>query len=117
VLSTGELFTAYKTNRSFSSGARTSYEFTFGLLDLTADPSEMSLEMLGSVDGDWFAPSTSQVMINHRVDHLDELLEQLAEHGIKAVKGPNDEFNGRFAWLMDPEGNKVELWEPRDPAP
>jgi len=71
---------------------------------------------LADADGDWFAPSTSQVMINYRVDDLDGLLKQLNDAGVATVKGPDDEFNGRFAWVMDPEQNKVELWEPRDPA-
>ncbi|MGE0790435.1 MAG: VOC family protein [Sandaracinaceae bacterium] len=66
--------------------------------------------------GSWFEPSKSALMINYRVDDLDGLLAQLASAGISPVKGPDDEFNGRFAWVMDPEGNKVELWEPKDPA-
>lgn len=71
---------------------------------------------LADADGDWFAPSTSAVMINYRVDDLDGLLAQLTAADIPTIKGPDDEFNGRFAWVMDPEGNKVELWEPKDPA-
>jgi predicted enzyme related to lactoylglutathione lyase len=71
---------------------------------------------LADADSDWFAPSESQLMINYRVDNLEELLAQLKAEGIDPVKGPDDEFNGRFAWIMDPEGNKVELWEPKDPA-
>jgi predicted enzyme related to lactoylglutathione lyase len=71
---------------------------------------------LADADGDWFAPSTSQVMINYRVDDLDGLLAQLGAAGIETIKGPDEEFNGRFAWVLDPEGNKVELWEPRDPG-
>ena len=70
---------------------------------------------LADADGDWFAPSTSQLMINYRVDDLVELLAQLKVMGIEPIKGPDEEFNGKFAWLMDPEGNKVELWEPKDP--
>lgn len=84
--------------------------------DVAATKSEgMTVWHLAEADGDWFAPSTSQVMINYRVDDLDALLAQLAAADIPTVKGPDDEFNGRFAWVMDPEGNKVELWEPRDP--
>jgi len=70
---------------------------------------------LAEADGDWFSPSTSQVMINYRVDDLVALLAQLNAAGIETIKGPDEEFNGLFAWVMDPEGNKVELWEPRDP--
>lgn len=76
----------------------------------------MTVWHVADADGDWFAPSTSSVMINYRVDDLDGLLAQLVEAGVPTLKGPDDEFNGRFAWVMDPEGNKVELWEPRDPA-
>ncbi len=70
---------------------------------------------VADADGDWFAPSTSAVMINYRVDDLLVLLQQLNAAGIATLKGPDDELNGRFAWVMDPDGNKVELWEPRDP--
>ena len=51
-------------------------------------------------------------MINHRVDDLDALLAQLQAAGIEAIDGPQSHENGKFAWLMDPDGNKVELWEP-----
>jgi predicted enzyme related to lactoylglutathione lyase len=85
--------------------------------DQDAQPAKgMTVWHLAEADGDWFAPSTSSVMINYRVDDLDGMLAQLNAAGTPTVKGPDDEFNGRFAWVMDPEGNKVELWEPRDPA-
>lgn len=61
---------------------------------------------------EWFAPSESSFMINYRVDDMDELLAQLKKAGIDIVKGPESHENGKFAWIMDPEGNKVELWEP-----
>ena len=63
-------------------------------------------------DTTWFAPSESSFMINYRVDDLRALLASLTEAGVKIVKGPDVEDNGTFAWIMDPEGNKVELWEP-----
>ena len=61
---------------------------------------------------DWFSPSESSFMINYRVDDLDELLAQLRGDGVAIVKGPESDENGRFAWLLDPDGNKVELWQP-----
>jgi predicted enzyme related to lactoylglutathione lyase len=51
-------------------------------------------------------------MINYRVDNLDELLEQLKQNGVEIVAGPDSDKNGKFAWIMDPDSNKVELWEP-----
>jgi len=61
---------------------------------------------------DWFAPSQSSFMINYRVDDLGEMLEQLRAGGVEVLQGPESHENGRFAWIMDPDGNKVELWEP-----
>jgi predicted enzyme related to lactoylglutathione lyase len=63
-------------------------------------------------DSQWFSPSESSFMINYRVDDLDELLAQLRADGIAIVGGPESHENGTFAWIMDPDGNKVELWEP-----
>ncbi|HET9769029.1 MAG TPA: VOC family protein [Thermoanaerobaculia bacterium] len=60
----------------------------------------------------WFSPSDSSFMINYRVDDLDELLAQLRAGGVEVVGGPESHENGKFAWIMDPDGNKVELWEP-----
>ncbi len=63
-------------------------------------------------NSDWFSPSESSFMINYRVDDLEELLAQLRRDGIEIVKGPDSDDNGRFAWILDPDGNKVELWQP-----
>lgn len=60
----------------------------------------------------WFSPSTSSFMINYRVDDLTALLAQLKQNGVEVLKGPDADENGKFAWVMDPDGNKVELWEP-----
>ena len=66
-------------------------------------------------DTKWFSPSESSFMINYRVDNLDELLDQLKQNGVEIVSGPESAENGKFAWIMDPDGNKVELWEPMIP--
>ena len=65
-------------------------------------------------DTKWFAPSESSFMINYRVDNLDEMLDQLKGNGVEIVSGPESHENGKFAWIMDPDGNKVELWEPME---
>jgi predicted enzyme related to lactoylglutathione lyase len=63
-------------------------------------------------DTKWFNPSESSFMINYRVDNLDEMLDQLKQNGVEIVSGPQSDENGKFAWIMDPDSNKVELWEP-----
>jgi predicted enzyme related to lactoylglutathione lyase len=61
---------------------------------------------------DWFSPSRSSFMINYRVDNLAELISHLKKNGVEIIKGPESHENGKFLWIMDPDGNKVELWEP-----
>lgn len=63
-------------------------------------------------DSDWFSPSDSSFMINYRVDDLEALLAKLKAAGVAPHSGPESHENGKFAWIIDPEGNKVELWEP-----
>lgn len=67
---------------------------------------------LADNNSQWFAPSTSNFMINYRVDNLTELVSDLKRAGVEIWKGPESHENGKFAWIMDPDGNKVELWEP-----
>lgn len=55
---------------------------------------------------------SSPLMINYRVANLDRMLAQLREGGI-AIEKVEDYDYGRFAWIKDPEGNRVELWEPK----
>lgn len=59
-----------------------------------------------------FEPSSKDFTINLAVDDLDGILARCAEHGVEANVLP-DEPNGRFAHLLDPEGTKIELWEPK----
>jgi predicted enzyme related to lactoylglutathione lyase len=51
-------------------------------------------------------------MINYRVDDLDALLTILRRNGVNVLSGPELHENGKFAWILDPDGNKLELWEP-----
>ena len=69
-------------------------------------------------DTKWFSPSDSSFMINYRVDDLAGVLANLKKAGVEVLSGPESHENGKFAWVLDPEGNKVELWEPMawDPA-
>jgi predicted enzyme related to lactoylglutathione lyase len=61
---------------------------------------------------DQFAPSAASFMVNYRVDDLDGLIKMLREEGCKLVGDVSDSEYGKFGWVMDPEGNKIELWQP-----
>ena len=81
--------------------------------DDTAEDRDLTVWHVAATDSKWFSPSTSSFMINYRVDNLGELLEQLRAGGVPIIQGPESHENGKFAWIMDPDGNKVELWEPK----
>ena len=81
--------------------------------DDTAQDNGMTVWSVADRGSEWFSPSESTFMINYRVDNLQEMIEQLNDAGIEILQGPEFHENGVFAWIMDPEGNKVELWEPK----
>ena len=62
--------------------------------------------------GGLFAPSASTFMINYRVEDLDGLLKALRSEGCNVLDKTDDSEFGKFGWVVDPEGNKVELWQP-----
>jgi predicted enzyme related to lactoylglutathione lyase len=63
-------------------------------------------------DTDYFTPSTQPFLLNFRVENLDELVQGLRAEGVWIDPKREDYDYGRFAWIMDPEGNRIELWEP-----
>ena len=81
--------------------------------DDPADDDGLTVWHVAAADTTWFAPSRAAFMINYRVDDLAGLLAQLRGAGVEVVGGPEAHENGQFAWVLDPDGNKVELWEPK----
>ncbi|MBL4790459.1 MAG: VOC family protein [Kordiimonadaceae bacterium] len=68
-------------------------------------------------DTDHFSPSTKDFMINFRVRGLEALLKRLKAEGVEQM-GEIDVYDyGKFAWILDPEGTKIELWEQTSPPP
>lgn len=65
-------------------------------------------------DTDYFAPSDKEFMFNYRVADLEKLLEVLKEEGVEIVGEMEVYDYGKFGWIMDPDGQKIELWEPVD---
>ena len=62
----------------------------------------------------YFDPSTKDFMINYTVDNLEALVEELKKNGVTIVDNIESYDYGKFVHLLDPEGNKIELWEPKD---
>lgn len=63
-------------------------------------------------DTQHFAPSEHSYMVNFRVDDLEGTIAALRSEGVEVVGEIEQHDNGKFAWILDPEGRKVELWEP-----
>lgn len=100
----------YRTHLGIESA---DYGFPF-LWRETADKEEVGYTVWApfSQDTDYFKPSEKPYMFNFRVANLVEMLAALREEGVTVVGEMAEEPNGKFAWIMDPEGNKIELWEP-----
>lgn len=70
-----------------------------------------------SETSDYIAPSGERFMFNLAVDDLDGMLARAKEHGVEPIKLFPDEGMGKFAHILDPEGRKIELWEPKPMRP
>lgn len=66
------------------------------------------------IDSEYFLPSTHEFMVNFRVENLAELLPVLRAEGVTVIDEKLDDPYGKFAWILDPDGRKIELWEPND---
>ncbi len=62
----------------------------------------------------YFEPSTKDFMINYRVADLEALVEELKKEGVTIVDKIEDSDYGKFVHIIDMEGNKIQLWEPKD---
>ena len=79
-----------------------------------ADDPEKQGSTLWSVsprDTKYFGDGPQTFMVNYRVEDMDALLAALKAEGVEVLKREDGEF-GKFAWIVDPDGNRIELWEP-----
>jgi catechol 2,3-dioxygenase-like lactoylglutathione lyase family enzyme len=65
-------------------------------------------------DSEYFSPSMRDHMVNFGVEDLKDFLDQLRAKGVTILGVKDDDPNGLFAWILDPDGTKIELWEPKD---
>ncbi len=82
------------------------------------DPRSRGYTVWSVFDADtrYFDPSEKPFMINYRVDDLDAVLAALRSEGVTVEEKIEESEYGRFGWAMDPEGNRIELWEPPEEA-
>ena len=94
---------------------REKYGVTFRWRD-DGDPEGSTVWSIFPKQSEYFGAGQQSFMINYRVEDLDGLLEKLGEEGVWIDPKREDADYGRFAWIKDPEGNRIELWEPPKPA-
>jgi glyoxylase I family protein len=95
------------------------YEKHFGINSLKSSEmwrQEAGLTVFAPFEAttDYFGRQEQAFMVNFRVNNLDAMLDQLRAAGVRIDEARMDESYGRFAWAYDPEGNKIELWQPID---
>lgn len=88
------------------------YGATFGP---DPDPLAQTVWSPFKAETDYFGAGPQTFMINFRVDDLDALLAGLTAKGVDCAGGPIDEGYGKFAWIIDCDGHRIELWEPKTP--
>ena len=91
-------------------------DFGGAVLQWQADPADdggMTVWHVAESGSEWFQPSASRFMINYRIDDMEGMVARLKGQDVEIIQGPETHENGIFVWVMDPEGNKVELWEPK----
>ncbi len=77
---------------------------------------EQLAQSLTQTPTEYFRPSGKPFMINLMIDDMDGMLARLKDKGVALEGEPQDYVYGRFAWIMDPNGVKIELWQPIEPA-
>lgn len=85
----------------------------FDWADANGNPTKgTTVWSIHAADSNHMAPSDSTFMINYRVEDLAGLLQALRDEGCEVIEKTEDTEYGKFGWVMDPEGNKIELWQP-----
>lgn len=79
--------------------------------DAPAHPPVLTMNVFKD-DSDYMAPSRREFMLNFAVDNLPAFLERLTAKGVAILKRDDSDASGKFAWIVDPDGTKIELWEP-----
>jgi predicted enzyme related to lactoylglutathione lyase len=102
----------YRDNLGVDFGESTYVNFK--LINDNADAPVTTVLSFFKEESEYFNPSKSKCMLNFRVKDLHALLRELNHKGVDVIDKTEYHSYGSFGWIMDPEGNKIELWEPKD---
>ena len=102
-----ELAAWYEKHLGIDFGGKVYADFQFQ----EREKGSIAFSLFGA-DTTYFEPSAKEFMINLRVENLDELLKVLREEGVHVFDEREDGDYGKFGWILDIEGNKIELWQP-----
>lgn len=83
--------------------------------DAPNHPPALTLNAFGDTS-DYLAPSPREFMLNFAVDDLPTFLARIEAKGVTVLRRDDADASGRFAWILDPDGTKIELWEPKAPV-
>jgi predicted enzyme related to lactoylglutathione lyase len=100
----------YRDNLGIDFGENTNANFKY----TNADVGAITVLSFFKEESDYFSPSKSNCMLNFRVKDLHALLRELNHKGVDVIDKTEYYSYGSFGWIMDPEGNKIELWEPKE---
>jgi len=84
----------------------------YGGATFRANAGDVTIWFITPEGSDYFGPPGQRVMVNYRVGDLDAMLAQLRAGGVEVEDRVGESEHGRFAWAVDPEGNRFELWQP-----
>ena len=83
--------------------------------DAPNHPPALTLNAFGDTS-DYLAPSRREFMLNFAVDDLPAFLARIEAKGVTVLRRDDADASGRFAWILNPDGTKIELWEPKAPV-
>ena len=109
-----ELYAWYEKHLGIAARAGEGASFAWREMD---DPSKegMTVWAVFPASSTYFQPSQAGFMLNYIVDDLHAMLAQLRAAGVQVDERVEEHDYGKFGWIMDPDGNRIELWEPKQP--
>jgi predicted enzyme related to lactoylglutathione lyase len=108
----GGIFVRSKDPKALAAWYRESWGGAMLRYDAPSHPPVLTWNAL-SQTSKYMAPSTRDMMLDFAVDDLDAFIAKLQAKGVAILKREGNDADGKFAWILDPDGTKIELWQPK----